>query len=56
MRNIRKARRDTVCMDRVCYGPSLCGPTLLWAEFAMGRDVMLPRNPLQEIFMSALGM
>ena len=24
------------------YGPSLCRPTLLWAEFAMGRDVQLP--------------
>ena len=29
-------------MGRVCYGPSLCRPTLLWAEFAMGRDVQLP--------------
>ena len=26
-----------VCVDRLCYGPSL-----QWAEFAMGRDVQLP--------------
>ena len=26
-----------VCVGRLCYGPSL-----QWAEFAMGRDVQLP--------------
>ena len=26
-----------VSVDRLCYGPSL-----QWAEFAMGRDVQLP--------------
>ena len=26
-----------VCVGRLCYGPSL-----RWAEFAMGRDVQLP--------------
>ena len=24
-------------MGRVCHGPSLYGPSLLWAEFVMGR-------------------
>ena len=28
-----------VCVGRLCYGPSL-----QWAEFAMGRDVQLPRK------------
>ena len=27
-----------VCVGRLCYGPSL-----QWAEFAMGRDVQLPQ-------------
>ena len=26
-----------VCVGRLCYGPSL-----QWAEFAMGRDIQLP--------------
>ena len=30
-----------VCMGRVGYGPSLS-----WAEFVMGRDVLLPFNCL----------
>ena len=29
-------------MGRVGYGPSLYGPSWLWAEFVMGRDVQLP--------------
>ena len=29
-------------MGQVCYGPSLYGPSLSWAEFVMGRDVQLP--------------
>ena len=29
-------------MGRVSYGPSLYGPSWLWAEFVMGRDVQLP--------------
>ena len=33
-------------MDRVCYGPSLCRPTLLWADFAMGRVCYGPRRPV----------
>ena len=33
-------------MGRVCYGPSLCRPTLLWAEFAMGRVCYGPRCPV----------
>ena len=33
-------------MDRVCYGPSLYRPTLLWAEFAMGRVCYGPRCPV----------
>ena len=37
MINTTMARRSAVCMGRVCYGPSLSGPTLLWAEIAMGR-------------------
>ena len=28
-----------VCMDRLCYGPSL-----QYVEFVMGRDVQLPSN------------
>ena len=28
-----------VCVGRLCYGPSL-----QWAEFAMGRDVQLPKT------------
>ena len=28
-----------VCVGRLCYGPSL-----QWAEFAMSRDVQLPRK------------
>ena len=50
MRNTIKARRSIVCMGRVCYETSLCGPTLLcvpilqWAEFALGRDGQLPLN------------
>ena len=27
-------------MGRVCHGPSLYGPSLLWAEFVMGRVCM----------------
>ena len=46
VRRIIKARSNTVCMDRVCYGPSLCRPTLLWAEFAMGRVCFGPRCPV----------
>ena len=34
-----------VCVGRLCYGPSL-----QWAEFAMGRDVQLP--PFFEPFLS----
>ena len=30
-----------VCVGRLCYGPSL-----QWAEFAMGRDVQLPSSAL----------
>ena len=28
------------------YGPSLCRPTLLWAEFAMGQVCYWPRCPV----------
>ena len=28
-----------VCVGRLCYGPSL-----QWAEFALGRDVQLPMH------------
>ena len=28
------------------YGPSLCRPTMLWAEFAMGRVCYGPRCPV----------
>ena len=45
-RNFTKARRNTVCMCRICYGPSLCGPTSLCAEFAMGRVCYGPRYPV----------
>ena len=40
---------NTVCMGRVCYGPSLCRPTLLWAEFAMGRVWYGPRCPVTQL-------
>ena len=31
-------------MGRVGYWPSLYGPSWLWAEFVMGRDVQLPNK------------
>ena len=31
---------------RVCYGPSLYGPSLLWAEFVMGPVCYGPRCPV----------
>ena len=33
-------------MGRVCHGPSLYGPSLLWAEFAMGRVCYGPSCPV----------
>ena len=33
-------------MGRVCMGRLGNGPSLQWAEFAMGRDVQLPFYPL----------
>ena len=33
-------------MGRVCHGPSLCGPSLLWAEFVMGRVCYGPSCPV----------
>ena len=39
-------------MGRVCYGPSLCRPTLLWAEFAMSRVCYGPRCPVTFYFNS----
>ena len=33
-----------VCVGRLCYGPSL-----QWAEFAMGRDVQLPDKLVRNI-------
>ena len=35
-----------LAMARVCYGPSLYGPSLLWAEFVMGRVCYGPRCPV----------
>ena len=42
---------NTVCMGRVvmgrvCVGRLCYGPSLQWAEFAMGRDVHLPHDRL----------
>ena len=31
-------------MGRVCVGRLCYGPTLQWADFAMGRDVQLPTS------------
>ena len=33
-------------MGRVGYGPSLYGPSWLWAEFVMGRVCYGPRCPV----------
>ena len=33
-------------MGRVCHGPSLYGPSWLWAEFVMGRVCYGPRCPV----------
>ena len=33
-------------MGRVCHGPSLYGPSLLWAEFVMGRVCYGPSCPV----------
>ena len=33
-------------MGRVCHGPSLYGPTLLWAEFVMDRVCYGPSCPV----------
>ena len=33
-------------MGRDCHGPSLYGPSLLWAEFVMGRVCYGPRCPV----------
>ena len=33
-------------MGRVGYGPSLYGPSWLWAEFVMGRVCYWPRCPV----------
>ena len=35
-------------MGRVGYGPSLYGPSWLWAEFVMGRVYYGPRCPVTE--------
>ena len=40
-----------MCMGRVSYGPSLCRPALLWAEFAMGRVCYGPRCPVTTYMM-----
>ena len=43
-------------MGRVCKGRLGNGPSLQWAEFAMGRDVQLPTNsfhPFSYSFISA---
>ena len=49
MINPIKARCSTVCIGRVCYGPSLCGQALLWAEFALGRVCYGPRCPVNRL-------
>ena len=33
-------------MGRVCHGPSLYGPSLLWADFVMGRVCYGPSRPV----------
>ena len=33
-------------MGRVCHGPSLYGPSLLWVEFVMGRVCYGPSCPV----------
>ena len=33
-------------MGRVCHGPSLYGPSLLWAEFVIGRVCYGPSCPV----------
>ena len=35
-------------MGRFCYGPSLYGPSWLWAEFVMGRVCYGPRCPVTD--------
>ena len=39
-------------MGQVCMGQLCNGPSLQWAEFAMGRDVQLPTLQLQRAFLS----
>ena len=41
-------------MGRVCYGPSLYGPSLLWAEFVMGRVCYGPSCPVTSSVVNAL--
>ena len=37
---------NELVMGRVGYGPSLYGPSWLWAEFVMGRVCYGPRCPV----------
>ena len=42
-------------MGRVVYGPSLYGPSWLWAEFVMGRVCHGPRCPVTKKSMAHRG-
>ena len=39
-------KKKKLDMGRVCHGPSLYGPSLLWAEFVMGRVCYGPSCPV----------